>query len=100
MPISLQPDRSASWQLPEEQFFNDHYARKASTGIRETESVIWEAFIQRWNIHDREDKRRFLDFVERTRRELKYSKNHIYTLRDLERWYGQHCQGEPHGTKR
>lgn len=94
------PDPSAGQQLSTEELFNAYSGQKISTEAGRQRFEVWVEFIRSNDIHDRDDKARFLNFMEATLKHNKYVKKYVYTEGDLTRWYGECRQGEPHGTKR
>lgn len=94
------PDANAGQQLSTEELFNAYSGQKISTEAGRQRFEVWVEFIRGNDIHDREDKARFLSFMEATLKHNKYARKYVYTLGDLTRWYRQYRQGEPHGTKR
>lgn len=82
------------------ELFNAYADQRTSTESGKQRFEVWEKFIRSNAIHDRDDKTRFLKFVEATLKYNKYRKKYVYSSGDLTRWYSQCRQGEPHGTKR
>lgn len=97
---SLHPDAYTGQQLSDEELFNAYADQRTSTETGKNRFEVWAKFIRTDDVHDRDDKTRFLKFVEATLKHNKYPKKYVYSLGDLTRWYRECRQGEPHGTKR
>lgn len=92
--------REAVHRLSEEEVFNERCSSETSDEIRKQRLEMWMKFIESETVHDREDQKRLLDFINSTLKEHEYPKEYVYTVADLICWYGQCRDGEPYGTKR